>query len=148
MPGKVSTASLVDYGLAAMERIGKPALKLPKTGNAKIFRLANGETVRVRTCNRHVLLVNAKHPDPDAKLDIEGTDWILVVMPKEEFTAGEYIAYLIPALEGVSEMRKAHRKWRATNPATKGRNMTWTLAFKELPAHDNYAVTWAKYQIL
>lgn len=130
-----------------MERIGKPLSKLPNRGNAKLYKLSNGETVRVRTCNRHVLLVNAKHPNPDAKLDIEDTDWLLVAMPEQERTEGKNIAYLVPTAEAVAEMRHAHRQWLATKPATKGHNTIWTLAFREQPAHDNYAIKWATYRI-
>jgi len=137
--------SLVNAGLVAMRNNGRPLTKTPGRGN--IYRLSNDETVRIRTCNRHVLLVNAEHPDPDAKLDIEGTDWLLVVMPERERTEGQIIAYLIPTSVAVAEMRRAHRKWLATNPATGGDNKTWTLAFKELTAHDNCAIKWAKYRL-
>ncbi len=57
------------------------------------------------------------------------------------------IAYLIPTSEAVAEMRRAYAKWLATNPATKGENKTWTLAFMELTAHDNCAIKWARYRL-
>lgn len=147
MAGKVSTASLVNAGLVAMERIGKPLSKLPSRGNAKLYNLPCGKTVRMRTCNRHALLVNAKHPNPNAKLDIEGTDWLLVVMPEQERTEGKNIVYLVPSLEAVAETRRANRQWLATKPATEGHNTAWTLEFRDHPVHDNYAIKWAEYRI-
>ena len=91
--------------------------------------------------------MNAARPNPDAKLDIEGTDSLLVAMPEKERIEGKNVFYLIPTSEAVTEMRRAAKKWLATNPATKGQNMTWTLAFKDMTAHENYAVKWEKYRL-
>ena len=116
-------------------------------GRGNLYGLSDGETERIRTCQRHVLLVNADRPNPDAKLDIEGTDLLLVAMPEKERTEGKIIVFLIPTSEAVVEMRRAAKKWLATNPATKGQNMTWTLAFKDMTAHENYAVKWEGYRL-
>ena len=112
-----------------MRSLGRPLTRLPGRGN--LYGSSNGETVRIRTCNQHKLLVNAARPNPDAKLDIEGTDSLLVAMPEKERIEGKNIFYLIPTSEAVTEMRRAAKKWLATNPATKGQNMTWTLGHLE-----------------
>jgi hypothetical protein len=68
-----------------------------------------------------------------------------VVMPEQERTEGKNIAYLIPTSEAVAEIWRAHEKWLATRPATKGENKTWTLEFRHTTRQDNYAVKWAHY---
>jgi hypothetical protein len=145
MKGKIEKGSLAKAALSRMQCLGRPLSKLPGRGN--LYEFADGKTVRLRTCQRHVLLVNAARPDSDAKLDIEGTDLLLVAMPAKERTEGKILTYLIPTSEAVAEMRHAHEKWLATSPATEGQNTAWTLAFKEMTAHDNYAVKWKKYRL-
>ena len=145
MKRKPERGSLVRAAVSLMENLGTPLTKLPGRGN--LYGASTGKTVRIRTCNQHKLLVNAASPNPDAKLDIDGTDSLLVVMPEKERTEGENIFYLVPTTEAVAEMRGAARKWLASHPATNGQNMTWTLAFKKMTAHDNYAVKWEKYRL-
>lgn len=149
-PTKVrrTSAWLLDAALATMEAIGKPVSKVPNRGSAKVYRLPSGETVRIRTCRRHKLLVNARKANAEAGLDIEGTDWLLIAFPEREIAeSGKAICYLVPTEHAVAEMRRAHRKWLAAGPATKGHNKTWELAFRDQPAHDNYSIKWATYRI-
>ena len=114
-----------------------------------IYELPNGQTVRMRTCNDHILIVVADNPSSGAKLNIEGTDWLLIVMPEIERTPGRVIAYLIPALEAVGEARRTHSEWLATNPGTKGGNTTWNLWFRPDGTNKagNYAEKWMKYKL-
>jgi hypothetical protein len=145
---RVASRVLVEAGLAAMKKADKPITRRPSKGSAKIYALPNGETVRMRTCNDHVLLVNADSPKPEAKLDIERTDWLLVVMPEKERTQGKIIAYLIPTAEVVGEVRHSHRDWLASDPNTKGDHRTWTLWFRDDgEITKNFSAIWAKYRL-
>lgn len=132
-----------------MLRLGKPLSRLPSKGRAMLYGLPNGQTVRMRTCNDHVLIVVADSPSADAKLNIEGTDWLLLVMPEKERTVGKTFAYLLPVEEVEREARRTHREWLATQPNTKGKNTTWNLWFKkDGPGKANdYATKWACYKL-
>lgn len=146
---RIESGTLVEAGLAAMSRVGKPLARLPSKGRAMLYALPNGETVRMRTCNDHVLIIVADRPSAEAKLNIEGTDWLLLVMPEIERTAGKTVAYLLPVAEVEDEARRTHREWLATAPNTKGQNTTWNLWFREdAPGKANdYAAKWARYKI-
>jgi hypothetical protein len=145
---RIESRALVEAGLAVMEKAGKPITRLPSRGRAMIYALPDGKTVRVRTCNDHVLIVPSDGPEPEAKLGIEGTDWLLVVMPERERTQGKIIAYLIPTAEAVAEARRTHRDWLDSNPNTKGDNRTWTLGFQaDGKNENNYSVVWAKHRL-
>jgi hypothetical protein len=149
MSDRIESGTLVEAGLAAMSRAGKPLTKLPSKGRAMLYALPNGETVRMRTCNDHLLIVVADNPSAEAKLNIEGTDWLLLVMPEIERTAGKTVAYLLPVSEVEGEARRTHREWLATEPNTKGQNTTWNLWFrKDAPGKANdYATKWARYKL-
>jgi hypothetical protein len=146
---RVESSTLVEAGLAAMRQSGRPLSKLPSKGRAMLYALPNGETVRMRTCNDHVLIVVADRPSIDAKLNIEGTDWLLVVMPEVERTPGGVVVYLIPTAEAEREARRAHQAWLGGGPNTQGANRTWALWFRnEGPATSNDCSTlWADYRI-
>src|SRR5262249_12225330 len=81
--------------------------------------------------------------------NIEGTDWLLVVMPEKERTPGKTVAYLLPTAVVEAEARRTHREWLAGNPKTRGDNRTWNLWFgSNAPAPaNNYAAEWAKYRL-
>src|SRR5436305_699929 len=100
---RVDSSELLEAGLALMRRGGKPLTRMPTKGRAMLYQLSNGETLRVRTCNDHVLIVVGDSPEPESMSNIEGTDWLLVVMPEIERTRGRVLAYLIPASEAEAE---------------------------------------------
>lgn len=146
---KVPNSELLSAGLALMEQNGKQLTKAASKGRAMLYNLKNGETVRVRTCNDHILIAVADSPEENANLNIEGTDWLLVVMPEQPRTPGDVIAYLIPTETAVKEVRKTHREWLATNPNTRGKNTTWNLWFDEEGPEKagGYARKWAQYRL-
>ncbi len=146
---RIDNEVLLQAGLELMRRTGKPLAKLPSKGRSMLFGLSNGETVRARTCNDHILIVVADDPAEDSRLNIEGTDWLLIVMPEVERTDGRVLGYLVPTKEAVEEARRTHRSWLATNPNTKGGNTTWNLWFdKGGPEKaNNYGDKWAKYRL-
>ena len=146
---RIGNEVLVEAGLEAMRQCGKPLSRLPSKGRAMIYTLPNGETVRMRTCNDHVLIVVGDRPEPDAKLNIEGTDWLLVVMPEVERRQGRIVAYLLPTAEVEAEARRTHKDWLASNPNTKGDGRAWPLWFgSDAPGKANdYGNKWAKYRL-
>lgn len=146
---RINNEVLLRAGLELMRRNGKPLIKLPSKGRAMLFKLPDGQSVRARTCNDHILIAVADSPVEDAKLNIEGTDWLLIVMPEVERTHGNVLAYLVPTIEAVEEVRGTHRDWLATNPTTKGDNTTWNLWFdhERSGKANNYAEKWAQYRL-
>lgn len=146
---RIESSTLVEAGVAAMARAGKPLSKLPSKGRAMLYSLPDGQTVRMRTCNDHVLIVVSDSPSADAKLNIEGTDWLLVVMPEIERTAGNVISYLLPTSLVEAEARRTHQEWLDSNPNTKGDNRTWNLWFRaDGPGKaNNYATKWSQYKL-
>jgi hypothetical protein len=95
-----------------------------------IYRTSEDETVRLRTCNDHVLIVVADQHDPDkARLNVEGTNYVLVVMPERPRTPGAVVGYLVPTEVVTEEVRGGQRHWLDTAPNTKGDCRTWALPF-------------------
>ncbi len=152
---RIENAILLNSGLELMRRNGKPLTKRPSPGRAMLYDMPNGESVRVRTCNDHLLLTLADKPTPDARLNIEGTDWLLIVMPEIARTHGEIIAYLVPSHEAIKQVRESHSAWLSSNPNTKGNNRTWHLWFNKYGSEvsgvekyaGGYAVKWKKYRL-
>jgi len=99
---RIPNDALLNAGLELMRQNGKPLSKLNSKRRSMLYEMPNGESVRARTCNDHILIAVAKTPDEGADLNIEGTDWILLVMPESERTPGNVIAYLLPTEEVVS----------------------------------------------
>lgn len=147
---RVDNDALLAAGLELMKQNDKSLTKRLGFGRAMMYSLANGETVRVRTCNDHILIVLADQPSGEARLNIEGTQWLLVVMPEIERTPGKVRAYLVPTDVAVEGVRTAHKKWLDTNPNTKGANRTWALWFRKGgPANgsNDFERKWSQYRL-
>ena len=146
---RVDNAELLEAGLELMRRNGKPLAKLASRGRAMLYRLPDGQTVRARTCNDHILIAVADSPTEGAKLNIEGTDWLLIVMPVVERMPGSVIGYLVPTAEAVDAVRRTHSEWLASNPNTRGKNTTWNLWFSPDGPEKarGFADKWAKYRL-
>lgn len=145
---KVPNELLVEAALELMTLAGNPMTKLATGTRAMKYELPNGQTVRVRTCNDHVLVVLASSADESASLNIEGTDFLLVVMPETPRQLGPVIAYFLPVAVAVDDVRNAHAAWLTSGPATKGNNRTWNIWFDEgPPSCSGFAIRWAKYRI-
>ena len=120
-------------GVELMRRHGKAMIKRekPGRGGAKVYDLPDGQTVRVGTSATRNLITRSATPDGGAPLDIESTDWLLVVMPAGKRAESEIEAYLVPAIEAAEVTRETHERWLASNPRTKGQNLTPVLRFDE-----------------
>jgi hypothetical protein len=145
---KVDKEDLLQAGLQLMTKNGRPLKKVPSNGTSKIFSLPNGETVRARTCNDHIMIVIADKPHLDAKLNIEGTDWVMLTMPEIPRTPGPVVVYLLPTQKLINDARQSHGAWLKTHPKTNGQNTTWNLWFDgQGNPWDGYAKKWAEYRI-
>src|SRR5690348_13725398 len=102
---KVPNFELLQAGIRLAEDNGIHLTRLESKSRAMVYRAPNGETVRVRTCNDHVLVAVASSPDESAKLNIEGTDKLLIVMPQVPRTSGPVVAYLVPTAVAVDAVR-------------------------------------------
>lgn len=149
MEGKVPNDELLEAGLRLMEQAGKPLERVQTKSRSMIYRTPTGSTVRVRTCNDHVLVALADAPVAGARLNIEGTDELLIVMPEVPRVRGSTLAYLVPTEVAADAVRKCHADWLASNPETKGENRTWNIWFSDdAPAKSNgFARKWAKYRL-
>jgi hypothetical protein len=148
MSDRVSNTALLEAGLTLMKAAGNPLEKLPTGSRAMKYKLTNGETVRVRTCNDHVLVVLANSADEGAGLNIEGTDHLLIVMPEVPRTDGTVIAYFVPTGVAVQAVRSSHAEWMASNPSTRGNNRTWNVWFDDLgTSWGGFATKWLNYRV-
>ena len=145
---KIRSEILRDCALKQLEEEGTPLEKLPTKSRAMLYKKQNGETVRIRTTNDPVLVVVADSTDPEANLNIEGTDHLLIVMPEVPRTPGPIKSYMVPTDVAGSAVRKARQEWLDSNPNTKGDNRTWNIWFsdKDRPG-GGFADTWAKFLI-
>ena len=147
---RIPNESLLKAALELMRQAGKPMERLQGKGRAMIYRTTEGKTVRVRTCNDHVLIVVADQHDPDkARLNVEGTDYVLVAMPGRPRTPGPIIGYLVPTDVVCNTVRSSQRHWLATSPNTKGDNRTWALWFNTntLPEASSFHEKWQAYRL-
>ena len=97
----------------------------------------------------HTLITGADKPSSDAKLTIEGTDFLLVVMPEIERTPGKIAGYLIPTKIAVEAVRTSQQAWLDSKPNTHGENKTPCLWFRKngkTRMSSDYETKWAKYR--
>jgi hypothetical protein len=145
---KVPNEILANAAIDLMEATGRPMRKLATGTRAMKYALDDGQTVRIRTCNDHVLVVLASSAEESASLNIEGTDFLLVVMPKTARQAGPVVAYLLPVAVAVEDVRRAHAAWLRSGPATKGGNRTWNIWFGDgHPSCSGFSTRWARYKL-
>ena len=146
---KVPNEVLLECGLELMNQNGRPLTKMQTKGRAMIYTMPGPgkQTVRIRTCNDHLLVVLADRDAEDAKLNIEGTDFILIVMPTTPRSHGPVVGFLVPSKIVAEAARSTHREWRAGNPNTKGENRTWNLWFSDNgPSKaSGFARKWSNY---
>src|SRR5205823_12364390 len=83
------------------------------------------------------------------KLNIEGTDHLLIVMPEIPRSPGPVMVFFIPTAVVAEAVRQAHANWLASNPSTKGSNRTWNLWFDDDGAAigGGFASLWEKYKL-
>lgn len=145
---RVPNQTLVDAAVEMMSFADKPMRKLATGTRAMKYALGDGKTVRVRTCNDHVLVVLASSAEESASLNIEGTDFLLIVMPETPRQAGPVIAYFLPTNVAVEDVRRAHAAWLTSGPATKGNNRTWNIWFDDgPPGCSGFASRWGNYRL-
>jgi hypothetical protein len=147
---RIPNEKLLAAGIQLMRHNRKPLKRVSGHGRSMIYELPDGERVRVRTCNDHLLIVLADSPAEDATLNIEGTEWLLIVMPEEERTPGRVTAYLVPTEVAAKAARESHKAWLETSPNTNGANVTWNLWFsreKTEKPHNHFHDKWETYRL-
>ena len=156
MSEKIKNINLVNAGLELMAQNDMPLVeKVAHTRKAMIYKMGDGTTVRLRTSNDHILPVVTKDVttvDPEAPINIEGTDWLLIIMPEIERTHGNILAYLVPTDVAVTAAKGGYRAWldSANIHEAKGnrsRNL-WFGDPSSRPSYDgrcDYAEEWKEY---
>src|SRR5262249_12907070 len=132
-----------------MEQSGQALHRLASKGRSMLYGTPSGQTVRVRTCNDHVLVAVAEGSSPETKLNIEGTDFVLIVMPETPRSPGPVAAYFVPTSVVTEAMRSSHRNWLASNPSTHGENKARAIWFDDNapPTSNGFAKKWANYRL-
>lgn len=148
---RVPNDALLAAGLELMRQNGKELTKVDSFGRAMVYKLADGKSVRGRTCNDHILIALADSTSTkNAKLNIEGTDYLLIVMPELERTPGKVKAYLVPTKVAVEAIRSCHQSWLDSGAKTKGDNKAWCLWFRKkgkTEKSSDYETKWAEYRL-
>jgi hypothetical protein len=144
---RIPNEELLAAGVELMKQNGQELTKVPGFAHSMMYSTPDKKTVRVRTCNDHILIVLGDQASGNARLNIEGTDCLLVVMPEFERTPGKVKAYLVPTDVACEAARRTHLEWLGSDPNTKGENKTWNLWFSpDGPAKaNNFETHWAKY---
>jgi hypothetical protein len=144
---RVPSKALVEAGLEVMRRNGNPLERRPSKGRAQIYSSKSGQSVRLRTCNDHVLIVVSERPDPSSPVNIEGTDLLLIVIAKERRQVGEVLVFLVPTEVAVKAAREGYKSWLDRSPVTRGKNTTWNIWFDEtgLDASHGFMKKWHQY---
>jgi hypothetical protein len=74
----------------------------------EIYRMTNGQTVRLRTNRKRALMTVADGPNPNDALNFEGQqDFIGLAIPGQR---GSVESFLVPSDVAVEALRKAHRE--------------------------------------
>src|SRR4051812_21070950 len=116
----ISNSQLLNAALSIMESAGNPLTPISTSdGRVKKYALADGHTVRARTCNLHQIpIVRTKtevgHQGIPERI-IRGmteTDFILAAVPEVERTPGATKAFLIPSKVIFEQMHVAERAGR------------------------------------
>jgi hypothetical protein len=148
---RIPNDDLLAAGLELMRQNGKELTKVDSFGRSMMYKMPDGETVRVRTCNDHILIALSDSSSPkNAKLNIEGTDFLLVVMPEIERTPGKVTAYLVPTNVAVDTIRSCQQSWLDSGANTKGDNKAWCLWFRKkgkTSKSSDYETKWAEYRL-
>jgi len=148
---RIPNEALLAAGLELMRQNGKPLTKVDSSGRSMMYSQPDGKNVRARTCNDHILLAVADSTSPkDANLNIEGTDYLLVVMPEIERTPGKVKAYLVPTKVAVETIRRCQQSWLDSGGKTKGDNKAWCLWFRKkgkTSESSDYETKWAEYRL-
>lgn len=144
-----STEALRSIGLAAMERSGRVLTRVASERRGQLYVMPDGCRVRLRTNNDRRVIVTTDDTRSDAKLDLDGCDFVLLVVPKQRRQRGPIEVYLVPFSEVQAAFATAHADWLASLPKTRGQNHTWQLFFDEgKPASAaSFADKWRAYRI-
>lgn len=93
---KIPNAALIKCAAEIMSAENRSFEPISTRGRSMIYRTEDNKTVRLRTSNDHVLVIAAKPLEDKWQLNIEGTDYVLVVMPVIQRVVGEVRAFLVP----------------------------------------------------
>jgi hypothetical protein len=151
---KIHPDLLANAGLMLMAQSGQELERIPARGRARLYKRADGKTVRLYCSNDRLLIGRAESADPDAPLKMEaGADFLLLVMPRAKRTPGPVEAYLVPMKIAADAVKEAHRAWRemgrATAPDTHSENLARNLWFDKdgPPTSDDYGSKWRSYRL-
>lgn len=151
---KIHPDLLANAGLMLMAQNGQPLERIPARGRARLYRRPDGKRVRLYCSNDRVLIGRAEAHDPDARLTMEdGTDLLLLIMPRTRRTPGPVEAYLVPMEVAAAAVKAAHRAWSAVgrtaaaDPANGAVARNLWFDKDGPPTSDDYATKWSGYRL-
>ena len=146
-PKKLKSEILRSAALEIATAAGRELKRIPV--RQLLYETPSGETVRLRTNNDRCLMTATSSVDRDrAKLDIDGTDFVLFGVPVEKRGTDLVEAYLVPTQVAVTAIKDSHKAWLEAGGSTKGANRTWAIWLdKSVPTSDMYAEKWHAYRL-
>jgi hypothetical protein len=128
-----------------IERVARPA---DRRGPAvEVYRLPNGQTLRLRTNNKPALMAKTDSGAVEARLPFETEDYVGIAFPAER--PNFVVGYLVPAEVVVRAMRDNHREWLASDDEHSDDNQTRVLRFDgdARSLGHGYASRWSEFHL-
>ena|SRR5688572_26210043 len=88
-PSRFTTEALRSIGLAAMELSGRGLTRVAAERRGQLYTLSDGRRVRLRTNNDRRVIVTTDDTRSNAKLDLDGCDFVLLVVPEQRRKRGQ-----------------------------------------------------------
>jgi hypothetical protein len=113
-PNNIPEDRLIAAFMKLMAQAGMPVERVEvatrrRGRTPRIFRLADGRTMRVRTNNKPVTINLAESGRADAVLPFEPQDFLGAVLPGE--APNTAVAYLIPSARAAIDIKRDHAAW-------------------------------------
>ncbi len=148
MTDKIPNSILKQCAIEMMATHEMPMEEVPTRGRSMIFSLRSGETVRLRTSNDPVLVVTIEPASDGPKMNIEGTDYLLFVMPEETRTWGAVKGYLVPTRKALKSVRETIERLFHDTDVWPSKPTALSVWFNETGRADgNYDEKWSGYLI-
>lgn len=124
-----------------------------KTGTrANLYRGSSGATIRIKTASDRVCLIRCEDPllfdDPKTRWSIDGTEKILLAVPRVYREPGEVELYLLPVERVKLDAIAARKVWIKSGYLRHANNPNFSLKLDGGPApYCGWAARWAEYRM-
>jgi hypothetical protein len=150
MSNNLNTVMLRQLFRDLMSQTGRPLERLQgvsgRRGPVKeIYRMPNGQTVRLRTNRKRTLMTKADGPGSDDVLNFEGQqDFIGLVIPGPRDSVE---CFLVPSDVAVEALRASHREWLSSHPGSTSDVRAIHFDGDAEIAWEGFSEKWASYRL-